>query len=143
MAGVDAHAPAQLGDLDLLGLRELEQDPGLRERVGRRQEARPEHAQLAGVEAVERAQLGDGIGHPPDTVGEIVAGVKYLRVAAAAEVRIAAAATAGSGRGPAKYRDHVGRLAERIRHDGSGLHAERGDRLGPDDCEQHGAGGGP
>ena len=45
----------------------------------------------------------------------------------------------GSGRGLAKHRDHVCRRAEGVGHDGSGLHAERGDRLRPDDREQHGA----
>jgi hypothetical protein len=47
-------------------------------------------------------------------VRQIVAGVKYLRGG-----------------------------AERVRDDGAGLHAERGDRLGPDDGEQYAAGGRP
>jgi hypothetical protein len=64
-------------------------------------------------------------------------------VAAAAGVRNAAAAPAGSGRGPAEDGDHVRRRAEWVRHDGAGLHAERGDRLGPDDGEQYAAGGRP
>ncbi len=63
MAGVDPHPRAQVGDLDALLLRELEQHAALGERVRRVEQAGPEQLQLRGVEAAERAQLGDGVGH--------------------------------------------------------------------------------
>jgi hypothetical protein len=80
------------------------------------------------------------------TVNELVADVKHLRgcgCGGGLSEETPPPPPQGSGRGLAKHRDHVRRRAEGVGHDGSGLHAERGDRLRPDDREQHGARGRP
>ena len=63
MAGVDPHPGPQVGDLDALLLRELEQHAALGERVRRVEQTGTEQLQLRRVEAAEGAQLGDGVGH--------------------------------------------------------------------------------
>jgi hypothetical protein len=55
VAGIDVEPPAQVSGLGLPVPRQLEQDPGFGERVGRVQQPLPEQPDHVGVEAVELA----------------------------------------------------------------------------------------
>ena len=59
--GVEAEVAAQRGHLGAVaGVGQLEDHPGFGQRVRRAQQPVGEHADDAGVEPVERADLGDG-----------------------------------------------------------------------------------
>ena len=76
VAGVDVEQAAELDELRRVALGQLEDDPGLGERVGAVEEPLAEHPDHVGVEAVEAADGGDAIGL--DGVGQVGQGAEFF-----------------------------------------------------------------
>jgi hypothetical protein len=63
VARVEVESPAQVDHVGGAGLGELEQDPGLSQRVRRVEQAASQHPDDVGVEAIEGADRGHGLGN--------------------------------------------------------------------------------
>ena len=106
MARVDPHPRPQVGDLDALLLRELEQHAALGERVRRVEQTGPEQLQLGRVEAAEGRSSATASGIV-DTVNELLAYVKY-RSSFRASVRYSASPTSASNRNGSVWHGRAG-----------------------------------
>ena len=146
VAGVDPHAAAQVDDVEPLVLAQLEQHARLAERVRRVEVARLEQPELPGEEAAEVPDGGHGVGRHACHCQRNLCRCQRYRPAGSGGGRVRIRRRRARRDQAAAWRSTattsaVGRKGSATTR--SGLHAERGDRVGSDECEQHGALGRP